>query len=270
MDIRKIDWNEAWKKAHAEGSRKWKDPGFWNRRAPSFAKHAAESPYASDFIGIMQPEQHWSVLDVGCGAGTLARPLSKMVKQITAIDSSDVMITLLQEQCAKEGLLNVTALNIGWEEDWEKAGVGIHDVTIASRSLIVEDLKEALNKLNRFARKRVYISALVGDGPFDRRIFEAIGLEIDRRPDYIYIYNLLYQMGIYADVTFVTNQGHGKVYSDLEAAVQDLRWMIDELNSEKEVLLREYLRRNLIKKEGGWGLPHQHVVRWAIISWSIS
>ncbi|MCC6346287.1 MAG: methyltransferase domain-containing protein [Nitrospirales bacterium] len=266
MDIKSIDWNEAWKKARSERSRKWSDSAFWNKRAPSFAKHATESPYASDFIGIMQPGSHWSVLDVGCGAGTLALPLSRMVRRITALDRSGAMIALLEERVSKEVLTNITALTAGWEDDWEGIGIVAHDTVIASRSLIVEDLRAALDKLDRFARKKIYLSALVGDGPFDRRMHEAVGRELNTGPDYLYVYNLLHQMGILANVAFVTNR-ESKTFGSHEEALNSLRWMFADMSAEEEQRLAGYLKEKLVDQNGRWTMSHERVVRWAVIWW---
>lgn len=263
-----IDWNQAWKNAQTNKTRRRKDAAYWDKRAPSFGKHTKETGYAADFLRVLKPSPLWSVLDVGCATGTLAIPLAREVRSITAIDISDSMLDLLRERCREEGISNITPLKLSWEEGWEAAGIGLHDVAIASRSLVVDDLKAALEKLNRHARKKVIVSALVEDGPFDRRIFEAVGRELDRGPDYIYVYNLLNQMGIYADITFVLNSSGGKVYGDIEDAVNSHRWMVDEITNEEEERLRNYLAKHLVKRWNGWTLSYHHTVRWAVIWWS--
>lgn len=263
-----LDWNAAWQEARKGKKHGHGDKNHWNKRAPSFAQHASKSTYPSEFIRLMAPCPEWSVLDVGCGAGTLAIPLAGLVRQVTAIDFSDAMIALLNAHCVEQGMLNVHTDIVGWEDDWEQAGIGEHDVVIASRSLVVDDLHMALTKLHHKARQRVYIASLVGDGPFDRRIFEAIGRDLDRGPDYIYVYNLLYQMGIHAEVGFVINGDGGKLYRDLDDAVENFQWMLDGITPEEIILLRKFFERHLTKTAGGWTLSYRHAVRWAIISWS--
>ena len=98
--FRKIDWNRAWRedyKAKVRGS----DQEFWNRRAPSFSEHVEGDDgddYADPFLDIMEPQPEWSVLDVGCGPGTLACPLAKIVRRVTAIDFSPVMLDILRDR----------------------------------------------------------------------------------------------------------------------------------------------------------------------------
>lgn len=268
-------WDRVWRQACLRRKSDRNDREFWNRRAPSFAEHARKSFYVDGFLKIMSPEPQWSVLDVGCGAGTLALPLARRVARITAIDFSEAMIDILTKRCREESLANVFPRVLDWHDDWDAAGIETHDVAIASRSLVVEDLRAAVTKLADKARRRVIISSLVGDGPFDRKIFEAIGRELDRGPDYICVYNLLHEMGILADVTFVTNREHAeipsdpdKVFTDIEEAVQSYRWMINEMTIKEEARLRVFLERHLVKKAGGYALSYHHPVRWAIISWS--
>ncbi len=263
-----IDWNSAWQEARKGKKQDRSNNSHWNRRAASFAQHAKNSKYPEGFLKLLAPRPEWSVLDVGCGAGTLAIPLAGLVRRVTAIDFSDAMIALLNEHCTEHGLANVTTGVIGWEDDWEQAGIAEHDVAIASRSLVVDDLRAALIKLDNKARHRVYIASLVGDGPFDRRIFAAIGRDLDRGPDYIYVYNLLHQMGIHAEVGFVMNGDGGKVYRDLDDAMEKFNWMIDAITPEETIRLRRYFENHLVKTAGGWTLSYQHPVRWAIISWS--
>jgi SAM-dependent methyltransferase len=262
------DWNLAWQQARTKKRHDHSDNSHWNKRAASFAQNARKSNYAEEFLRLLAPQPQWSVLDVGCGAGTLAIPLSSLVQRVTAIDFSEIMIALLNAQCAEQGLGNIRTSLTGWEDDWDQAGIGEHDVAIASRSLVVDDLRTALAKLPSKARHQVYITSLVGDGPFDRRIFEAIGRDLDRGPDYIYVYNLLHQMGIHAEVRFVLNGGGTKVFRDIDDAVAKFHWMLDNVSSEEEARLRTYFERHLRKTQGGWTLAYQHTVRWAVISWS--
>ncbi len=263
-----LDWNIAWQEARKQRRGEHSDCSHWNKRAASFAQNARKSDYAENFLSLLTPQPQWSVLDVGCGAGTLAIPLAPLVRRVTAIDFSENMIGLLNAYCAEQGLYNVHTSVTGWEDDWDQAGIGEHDVAIASRSLVVDDLRTALAKLNLKARHRVYIASLVGDGPFDRRIFDAIGRELDRGPDYIYVYNLLHQMGIQAEVRFVFNGGGHNVFNDIDDAMDQFNWMLGALSPEEEICLRNYFECNLSKTRDGWSLNYRHPVRWAIIYWN--
>jgi SAM-dependent methyltransferase len=266
MTLPSIDWNEVWRTIQAEKHALRRDPKFWDKRAPEFTRRAEASGYIGRFMAIMNPQSDWSVLDIGCAAGTLAVPLAPSVNRITALDPSDAMLALLEKRRQKQGITNIHIVKGRWEDDWDKLGIGVHDVAIASRSLVVDDLRGAILKLQRYAARRVYISTLVDDGPFDRRIVEAVGRPFCPGADYIVVCNLLRQMGIYANVTFIC-KGEEKTYSDVEDALHSLRWMVHEMTPEEEAKLRRYLDDTLIPEGGRWKMPCRRPVRWAVLWW---
>ena len=263
-----IDWNALWRKAHLERHSTLRDSAFWDKRAPEFARHAKASGYVDQFTAIMKPQPSWSVLDIGCAAGTLAVPLASSVRCITAMDPSVRMRELLEDRCHRQGIKNITIVDGRWEDDWDELGIGVHDVIIASRSLIVEDLRGAIMKLQRNASRRVYISTLVGDGPHNREIIEAVGRDFCPGADYIVLMNLLREMQIFANLAFTCNSDE-KTYGDVDEAVASLHWMIHEMNRKEEEKLRNYLYQNLVRENGRWKLPYRRTVRWAVIWWDM-
>ncbi len=266
LDIKTVDWDRVWQARRAKGSPRKRSARFWDGRAASFAKAASETDYADRLIAIMKPEAHWTVLDMGCGSGTLAVPLAKRVSSVTAVDFSTQMLALLRARCEAEGVRNIAAVQGQWEEDWGKLGLGAYDAAIASRSTNVDDLRSSLLKLDAAARKRVYIVTIVGDGPYDRRLFQAIGRTLHVGPDYIYTYNMLYQMGIPANVKFI-EQKRRRTYRSPEEASRSMQWMFEELLPGETEKLNAYLQEKMALQSGGWVLPYDNVVRWAVIWW---
>ena len=266
MQLPNIDWNALWRTNHDRRFKPARDPGFWDKRAPEFARHVKTSDYVNQFMAILKPQPEWCILDVGSAAGTLAVPMAPWVKGVTAMDPSARMRELLEMRCQEEGIDNIRIVDGRWEDDWDALNIGVHDVAIASRSLIVDDLKGTIEKLQRHACRRVVLSAMVGDGPHDRRIFEAAGRTFSAGTDYIVLVNLLRQMGIFANVTFICNRQH-KAYRDVEDAVNSMRWMLDGMTAAEEDRLREYLTRTLVRENGSWTLPYGRIVRWAVVWW---
>ncbi|MFH0976990.1 MAG: class I SAM-dependent methyltransferase [Spirochaetota bacterium] len=268
IDIQDIDWNEIFKKQKAKQQyKRHRHREYWNKRAPSFADNAAKSAYPTEFIKIMKPRRSWTVLDMGCGGGTLAIPLAGKVKEITAVDFSDKMIEILSEEATKRGFQNIKTIKASWEDDWGKAGIGVYDVAIASRSLAVEDIKAAIIKLDKAARKRVYLSTVAGDGPFDRNIFEAIGRKYVPYPDYLYVYNVIYQMGIRARIDFIIQKNVTKIYDSYEAGLNSYKWMFQDLTKPEEKKLQKFLHDHLVNASGKWTLDYKQKVTWAVIWW---
>ena len=266
MDINSIDWNQVWKEQRAKHVHKESGPQYWNKRAPSFANHAVKTGYSDAFIKIMKPKRSWTVLDMACGGGTLAIPLANKVKQITAVDFSDGMLDILTETARKQKLKNIRTINAAWDEDWSKKDIGVHDVAIASRSLAMDDIVSGIQKLINSSRKRVYVSTVSGDGPHDRKVMEAVGRNFTPHVDYIYVYNLLFQMGIRANVEFITEQ-NTKIFDDHDMALNSFRWMLDSMTAHEEELLKNFLKEHLVRRKDKWVLDYEKKVQWAVIWW---
>ncbi len=266
IDVGLIDWNRVWQARNSLRSSPKRGVEFWDGRAASFAEARAETSYADRCLSIMNPQADWTVLDMGCGGGTLAIPLARSVSSVTAVDVSREMLAVVRARCEDEGIGNVTTLQGRWEDDWARLGIGIYDVAIASRSMVGEDLRASVLKLDRAARKGVYIVTVVGDGPYDRRLFDAIGRPLNSGADYIYHYNMLYQMGILANVAFI-EESRNRAYDRPEKAYASVRWMFGELDSTEEERLRAYVREHLVIREGCWSFSYDMIIRWAVMWW---
>lgn len=269
IEIQKIDWSAAWAdgQRRSRSERPYGDPSFWNKRARKFSERQTEkNGYSQAFLSRLNLEKGLSVLDVGCGPGTLALPLAEKVGRVTAIDFSEVMLSILKERMEAARLQNIDPVLMGIDDEWESRGLIPHDLVIASRSTATHDLQGMLSKLTRFARKEVVITAMVGKGPFDPRIFEAAGRKREAGPDYIYVINQLYRMGIYASLDFIV-QNIERSYESHEAAIEDCGWMMEALTQDEKARLSRFFKDNLEKRDGRWFLSKAEPVRWAVIRW---
>jgi SAM-dependent methyltransferase len=239
---------------------------FWNGRAREFSEYAVSTGYPEAFVKIMHPRRDWTVLDMGCGGGTIAVPLAPKVKSVTAVDFSERMLDIVDRRCRDAGISNVETMQGRWEDDWDQV-IATYDVAVASRSLIGDDAKGSIMKLDRAARKAVYISTVVGSGPHDKRLFESTGRTFNVGRDYIHYYNLLYEMGIMANVAFVPER-HRNQWDSQEEAFEDQRWMFRGMTDDEEERVREYLKRHLVYTFGHWRLPYSRNCNWAVMWWT--
>lgn len=115
MIMPSIDWNDLWMQIQNSRSNSTHDPEFWDKRAPALSEHTSKSDYIGQFINIMEPDPAWSVLDIGCAAGTLAVPLASLVDSITALDPSEAMLSILDERCRQQGITNIRSVKGRWE-----------------------------------------------------------------------------------------------------------------------------------------------------------
>ncbi len=92
-----------------------------------------------------------------------------------------------------------------------------------------------------------------------------LGRESYSHPDYIYVYNILHDMGVYANVEML--ESNTRDYSTVDEALERLKWRIGDLNKFEESVLREYLERNMIKTHEGNLTYSQGRADWVLIWW---
>ena len=245
-------------------------PEFWDERVDWFEELVQQSDRAGMIMSRIKIEPSYRVLDIGAGPGTTAIPLAKIANSVTVVEPSNGMLARLNENVSKHNLANITCLNKKWEDIEIGSGkdieAGGHDVVIASHSLIIKDIKDALVKINDAVKRNVYIFIVAGrrnekEGSSLWSLFNREKTAL--RPDYIYLYNILYQLGIYANVEII-DANHNMQFPDLDAAVLHYKtWM--NVSGADEEKLRLYLSENLVKENDAFWL--RHTLRTAMISW---
>ena len=262
-----IDW--AALRANAMNRKGWKSKGpkEWDGKADSFSKRNQDSAYSSLFLSHLPLKSTYSVLDIGSGPGTLAIPISIKVKNVTAIDFSSGMLNTLDTISSVRQINNIQTIQCAWEDDWAAKEIKPHDIAIASRSMGVRDLAAALHKINNYAKRYVFISDRIGDTPFEKSAFQALGRPFETGPDYIYTLNTLYTLGIYPNVT-VLKLDRNNVYPGMAEAVDSYSWMFRDITPEETILLEKYISSRIVSAADG-----KIVVRrdnppcWALIWW---
>lgn len=260
------DWNQQWK-MEMESSTWWKAGGDdwseesakrfyqWIIRPESVKRHAK-------MVGRLDIRPQDTVLDIGSGPGTYAIPLARVCKKVIAIDPSKAMLCYLQRYAAEEGLTNIIPMEGNWEDIQPFKDVGEHDIVIASHSLSMLDMKAALKKMNQLARRTAYLFTGAGRRREDHDdLWKKLhGEAYQHGPDYICIYNILYDMGILANVEIFDSE-YRFSYKDMDEALK--RWKKNCQVTDKawEKILKEYLQRNLKKEEGRlWMIEKQKEV----------
>jgi len=172
---------------------------------------------------------------------------------------------------AAEGIKNIRCIKRRWE-DLSLEEMEPHDVVVSSNSLGVYDLREGLMKIDSLTKRAAYIFTFTDDKRDDGfRDFLRRGDTSGKRPawepagpaGYLVIYNLLADMGIYADIKIMDWQ-HDEHYTEFDEAVDEWR-KVHDVPSENEPELRKFLSERLVGDETGWMLCRQH--RQAMISW---
>jgi SAM-dependent methyltransferase len=209
------DWNEIWKKRQElhESSKTSDDPSHnWNRKenAERYDKNA-RSEYddrVKTTIASLAVSRNSRVLDIGAGPGTLAIPLSPLVRDITAVEPGAGMVEILRTHAERDGIRNITCVQKTWEEiDHSRDLAAPYDIVIASLSLTMHDIREALAKMDAATSGSVHLFWFV-DMPFWERMYADLWEPLHRSPYHSgpkadCLFGVLYQMGIYPDVTML-------------------------------------------------------------------
>ncbi len=265
----KVDWNGLWNKS-LQNLPKKNNPESWDNIASKFNEWMEKDDYPEKLLNRIELDSNDSVLDIGCGNGVITIPLAQKAIKVTAMDISSKMLEILMKNAKDSGLNNINTCNRRIEDVTEE-DVDKHDVVVASRSLNgVSDIGKELEKINNIAKKSVYLTLWGADNRrFEREMAQLLGRESHRHPDYIYVYNILHDLGIYANVEMLESNTRN-YYSNVEEALDRLRWRIGDLNKDEESILREYLEENMIKTTDGTITYSNGKADWVLIWWKKS
>lgn len=132
------------------------DPTFWNRIADDYARKPVEDPEAFERkIAVMkariQPTD--TVLDVGCGTGSLALRLAPFAGHVHGLDVSPEMTRIARGKAADQGAESVTFHTGAFDDTFGVIPDGSLDVLCACSLLhLVDDRGAALARLFRLLK----------------------------------------------------------------------------------------------------------------------
>jgi SAM-dependent methyltransferase len=254
------DWNEIWKcrQARHEISKAAEDKTHdWDKRenaerydANSRGEYDARIRMTLDGLTVTGESR---VLDIGAGPGTLAIPLAPRVKSITAVEPGAGMVGVMQERAAKEGITNIDCVQKPWEDvDPARDLAGPYDLVIASLSLTMEDIRAALEKMDSMATGAVCLYWFA-DMPFWEKMYADLweplhGTPYHSGPKADCLFNVLYQMGIYASVEMMPLSKEYRFSSKEEME----RFFCQRFGAEspgQQEVVKKYLTR-LVRTEG--------------------
>jgi SAM-dependent methyltransferase len=241
---------------------------FWDRRARGYHRSTKDTvvhdPYYLCLRKIITSQT--SVLDVGAGTGRFTLALAPHVKHITAVEPSAAMLDYLRQDASEQGLTNISLVQTTWQD----APDGLRaDTVICSHVLYpIMDIVPFLTKLQAATRNTCYIYMRATH-------IDALTADIWRHfhneerclpPGYISALDVLYEMGIYANVEIVKIQSSLR-FPSLDVAVEELvEQLILPNNDRTRDELRNILRNWLIERDGIL-VPPVKEMTCAIIWW---
>jgi SAM-dependent methyltransferase len=271
-----IDWAARWRAlvegreaqgaARIGGGRPNAD--FWEKRARLYARFSQALPEDDPLLLRLRAEirPDDTVLDVGAGAGRYALPLARLARRVVAVEPSVAMREHLQARAAAEGVTTIEVVGA----DWLEARVAPAEIVLCAHVVYaIADIVPFLRKLDAHTRRTCLMAVRVGQfsGPFE--LWRALHSE-ERVPEptFIELYNVLYDLGIVADVQAMSFYPRW-AYAGIEEAVEENRdRLLVAAGSAAEARLRAILEERLERRDDGlWHWPAT-LARAAILSWT--
>jgi len=270
------DWAVFWRELvemRARGFREEteKNSDHWTGRAHKFQEGVSrrwqQKDSSREFI-LSQTSAESTLLDIGAGTGAWALLLAPRVRRVTAIDPSDAMIAVMRENIARQNIQNISIVKGSWPE----VDVEQHDFSFCSHAMYgCPELPAFIRKMESCTRRTCFL--LMRAPSLDSIQSEASrylwGHPLDG-PNFVVAYNVLLQMGIYANVSMEnTGLWASRTSPSLESALTRLKRFMGFIDSsEHDSFFMDILRRRLVWKDGSYAWPQE--MRSALIYWDVT
>ncbi|HOM95297.1 MAG: class I SAM-dependent methyltransferase [Candidatus Methanofastidiosa archaeon] len=251
-----IDWNSIWNKTiNFSFPENENERNYYNdkRRAEAYDNSKLIKEDGEKRAKELNFDKNYSVLDIGAGPGVLAVPLARYVKKVTVVEPSQSMIDLLKKHIVEERLTNIEIFQSKWE-NFDTAKIEKHDIVIASYSLLMQNIKESLLKMEDCSNKEVILYWFSGVTSWEKLymdLYQKIyGSNYTPSPKCNVIYNVLYDMGRSPNITVLKGTSFPKIYDSIDQAISDLKLRLRISDSKNDKYLAEYIETKFNKSNG--------------------
>jgi len=267
IDINNLDWEYIWQKSLFDHPKKEKD---WNTISKNFENWLKHDDYPDTLINEMEITKNDTVLDIGCGEGTISLKLAKLAKSVTAIDRADLMLERLDEKAKENNINNINTIQMDIE-DINPNTIDSHDIIIASRCLNgIFNIKETLKSLNEIANKYVYITLFgLQTKEYKKEKARIAGKPFQEVTDYIIAVHILKSLGIEANVIQLDSKNLKK-YKSIDEAIERTIWKLGEIEDKNKENLRKYFEITFIKDENNNLINPKDKTDWVLIWWKVN
>ena len=227
--------------------------GFWNKlKAEWYHRGLKYNTLPNIALGHILPRAKGAktFLDIGSGCGTLAIPLAKAGKTVTALDSSRAMIDLLKKDISRQRLKGIKPVLAPWGAVKVKA----HDAVLcANVPALLAEPEDFLREIDGLARKAVFIIESAdpdSDKFYYKELYPLIfNKPFGKRTDYLRTYTALHSLGIFANVEII-DYDFDQPFISIDEAVEFWKEYMGIVTEEHDGRLRAYLGKKLVKKRG--------------------
>ena len=255
-----ITFRELWKekKLKQAASPNYGDQGdFWNKKenVDRFFLNArwGQDERVDKLLSTLSYSPGDQVLDIGAGAGKIAVPLAVAGCKVTAVEPSEPMREMLNRYQQSEGV-SLTIIPERWEEI-NGEDIGSFDLVVASYSLAMDDIGEAVRKMNQVSTGWIYLFWFLTSPPWalaNRDLWPLLhGGEYEPGPTADILWNALYEMGIYANLAVEPGRPPYR-YTSVDEALADFRLRMNCSEEWQYQIIRKYLKDHLIPDGSGY------------------
>ena len=203
-----------------------------------------------------------TVLEWGPGWGNYTIPLAQNCRRVDCVDISPDVLAFLEKIGREQGCQNIHTIQSKWEDYRSEER---YDLVFGYNCFYRQvDLAECLLRMNRAAKKLCVAGMSSGLAPIWVRELAQAGMPRSWEwKDYPYFAGVLYQMGIFANVT-VFPYKHEYVYGDMETMLREEcgRWAEEHREQAEKILRRHFTQA----EDGTWhgtAQYHSGLVWWA-------
>lgn len=271
-----VDWAQLWRELtemHLRATyhkQEEREGDIWRTRAREFdaqirRRWAAPDSSRTRVVAEVQACPGATVVDIGAGTGAWAMLLSQHARHVTAVEPSAAMIEVMRENLAAAGITNVTIVQGSWPE----VEVPEHDISLCAHAMYAcPDLVPFVRRMEEVTRRTCFmlLRAPVSDGLMAQLAMRIWGQPHDSA-NFQIAYNVLLQMGIYANV-LMEDVGLWEPWrhASMEEALADVKHRFDlEADGRHDDYLADMLRRHLVCRDGGYLWPRG--VQSALVYW---
>lgn len=241
---------------------------FWERRARGFHRSTKDT-VSRDLFYLRLSEKvnsQISLIDVGAGTGRFSLALAPHVDHIIAVEPSKAMLDFLRQDALDKDLRNISFV----QSTWQEAPTNLKtDIVICSHVVYpIRDIAPFLLKLHQASLQSCYIYARATH-------MDALTADLwqhfhhDERclpPSYIHVLDVLYEIGIYANVEVVSLPPSLR-YSSLDVAVHEMAEQLILPENEKTLQELHTLLDGWLVEIDGVLVPPLQKMQSAIIWW---
>jgi SAM-dependent methyltransferase len=248
----------------------WRDLAIKNQKTNLISKKPETS---IEYLGRQDPLMDFalgnmgeidSVLDIGAGTGRWTLPLADKARQVTAIEPSEKMLNLLQDNILSSKKTNILIVRSTWEN---AADIKTHDIAVCAHGIYTSpDFSGYIRKMEKLASKQCYLELRLppADGVIGELYQQIYGVFHDS-PNAVVAYNALYEMGIYPNMMIEEGISNW-VDHTLDEAKDRAKFHLHLKDVNYDILIKKILSKRLHLRDNSYIWPDG--MRSALIWWN--